>query len=275
VSRRFLFTIDADWVPGSAGGLELLLDLCAELGLRPTLFTTGKFALAHPALVRRAAQQGGEVGVHGWAHPMPAFRVENYRFTPVAQRRRWLEQATAAVADVLGHAPGAFRAPYLWIDAATLDLLQELGYRVDSSVPARRFDGLVGMINHLDYFRASLDPYHPDPRAPARRGASALVEVPPSAYVLPLNMSTLRMLGLRWTLRLARVVGRRASVLNFYCHPWEFVDSAHLAFPPGTPARHTGALGPHLLHRLRAFVDRVEAAGYRPGTVSEVATCAS
>lgn len=42
----FLFTIEADWVPGSERGLEVLLELCRELRFKATVFTTGKFGMA-------------------------------------------------------------------------------------------------------------------------------------------------------------------------------------------------------------------------------------
>ena len=274
-ARRFLFTVDADWVPGSGPGLLALLDLCQALGLRATIFTTGMFALHHPEAIARAHAEGHEIGVHGWEHPMPVFMAENYRFTPLDRRRNWLRQATDAVAGIIGEPPRAFRAPYLWIDGATLHLLEELGYVVDSSVPTRRFDGLVGMVNHLDYFLAPLAPYRPDPRRPGRRGSGQLLEIPPSAWLLPLNMSTVRFLGWRASLAVAGLIGRASSLLNFYCHPWEFVASAALTFPPGTPARHTRATGPHLLTGLAAFVDGILRRGYRSVTVAEVARCVS
>jgi len=272
-ARHFLFTVDADWVPGSDRGLEALLALCEERRLRATIFTTGRFSAAYRALIAAAHGAGHEIGVHGWEHPMPTFGAENYRFTPVARRHDWLLRATEAVAEATGRRPRAFRAPYLWTDAATFALLERLGYAIDSSVPTRRFDGLLGMVNHVEFLLAPLDPYHPDPRRPGRRGASPILEVPPSAFVLPMNMSTLRFAGLGWALRLAGLIGRRAATLNFYCHPWEFVEPERLRFPPGTPSRHTHGLGPRWLATLRAFLDATLARGYASSTTAEVAAC--
>lgn len=275
MTRSFLFTIDADWVPGSDAGLEALLTLCDAMGLRATIFATGRFGLTYPDLIRAAVDAGHEIGVHGWEHPMPAFRRENYRFTAVEERRVWLSRATDALTEVTRQAPKSFRAPFLWTDAATFQLLEGLGYTIDSSIPARRFDGLLGMVNHFDHFRASLDPYHPDRRNPVKRGDSPILEVPPSAFLIPLNMSTLRFVGLAGTLRLVRAVARRASILNFYCHPWEFVNPGDLEFPAGVPSRHTRAVGPHWMPALGAFVRAAQSMGYRSHTVAEVAACGS
>lgn len=271
---HFLLTVDADWVPGSGGGLEALLRLCDDLGVRSTIFTTGKFALAHGDLVRGALAAGHEVGAHGWQHPMPTQHFENYRLTSPEQRREWLTRATGAIAATTGVRPRSFRAPFLWVDAVTFRLLAELGYTIDSSIPTRRFDGLVGVVNYRDYFWASLDPYYLDLDHPHRRGASSILEVPPSALLLPLNMSTMRFVGLGIMLALVRLLARRASVLNFYCHPWEFVPAAALRYPPGSPPRHTQGTGPHLLQPLRRFIEAVLTRGYRPATIGEVAACA-
>jgi hypothetical protein len=206
---------------------------------------------------------------------MHAFRRENYRFTPVEERRVWLDRATDALAEITRQRPRSFRAPFLWTDASTFQLLEGLGYTVDSSIPARRFDGLLGMVNHVDQFRASLDPYHPDRRNPVKRGDSPILEIPPSAFIIPLNMSTLRFVGLSGTLWLTRAVARRSCILNFYCHPWEFVDPGALEFPPGVPSRHTRAVGPHWLPALGGFVRATQAMGYRSQTAAEVAACGS
>jgi peptidoglycan/xylan/chitin deacetylase (PgdA/CDA1 family) len=269
-THRFLFTVDADWIPGSEGGLEALLRLCDELSVRATIFTTGKFALAYGDLVRAAQAEGHEVGAHGWQHPMPTQKFENYRLTLPEQRREWLTLATEAITATTGIRPRSFRAPFLWVDAATFRLLAELGYLIDSSIPTRRFDGLVGVVNYREYFWAPLDPYYLDLDRPHRRGSSSILEVPPSAFLLPMNMSTMRFVGRTMMLALVRVLARRSSVLNFYCHPWEFVPAARLQYPSGSPPRHTRGTGPHLLPALRSFVEAVLSLGYGPMTISEV-----
>ncbi|HEU4760637.1 MAG TPA: hypothetical protein VFT91_11750, partial [Dehalococcoidia bacterium] len=117
-------------------------------------------------------------------------------------------------------------------------------------------------------------PYYLDLDHPARRGASSILEIPPSAYLLPLNMSTLRFIGLRAMLAIVRLLHRRSTVLNFYCHPWEFVPAAALQYPDGVPPRHARGVGPHLLAPLRRFVEAVREMGYEPATTREVAACA-
>jgi peptidoglycan/xylan/chitin deacetylase (PgdA/CDA1 family) len=46
-----------------------LLDILAELRAPATFFVTGRQAQAHPELVRRAYEEGHEIGNHTWSHP--------------------------------------------------------------------------------------------------------------------------------------------------------------------------------------------------------------
>ena len=65
---QFYFTIDCDWVPGSHGGLEMLLNLCDRYHLKGTIFFAGRFAETYPDLVRDCHDRGHQLGTHGWAH---------------------------------------------------------------------------------------------------------------------------------------------------------------------------------------------------------------
>src|SRR4051812_8526002 len=73
-----------------------LLDVLAARGVVATFFVVGEIAKSHPALVRRIADAGHEVGSHSWDHR----RV--FRFTPeefredVRTSKDALEQATGA-----------------------------------------------------------------------------------------------------------------------------------------------------------------------------------
>lgn len=58
-------TFDDGPEPGST---PAFLDLLGEHGCRATFFVLGVQALAHPGLVRRIADEGHELALHGWAH---------------------------------------------------------------------------------------------------------------------------------------------------------------------------------------------------------------
>ena len=266
--KKFLLTIDADWIPGSGPGLEAFLKLCDEYQARSTIFIAGQFANAYPSLIAQAAAMGHEIGTHGWAHTLDM--EENFSTTPYEKQREWLLRATEVIEETTNTKPTIFRAPFLQVSDTMLRVLEEQGYRIDSSVPARRFDAGLGMINGLGYFRAPLHPYHPNPRHLGRRGDSSILEVPPSSFIFPANLTALRLLGPSLPLWAARRLFNRGYPLNFYCHPWEFVSPDRQEFPSGFPKRHQRSVGIENVELLRRFIDRVLAWGYTPATISEL-----
>lgn len=188
MTRFFLFTVDADWIPGSEPGLESLLHFADRYRLKMTVFVTGRFAQENMSLMREVLAEGHELGVHGWEHGL--CWQENFRFAGYEEQKDRLVRATEVIGDILGESPKSFRAPFLWISETTFRVLNELGYQVDSSVPARRYDALWGMVDWWRYYFAPLEPYYPDPSHAGKKGINSIIEVPPSAFLLPLVMST-------------------------------------------------------------------------------------
>jgi peptidoglycan/xylan/chitin deacetylase (PgdA/CDA1 family) len=262
-ARRFLFTVDVDWVVGSETGVLRLCDFCDRLGIRATFFVAGRFAERYPHVIREVAHRGHALGTHGWEHgSLSATDDENFGLAPAERQRTWLVNASRAVEDASGVSPKAFRAPNLLVSETTLRVLQDVGYSHDSSVSPRRLSVGPAGVRRTRYYRAPLEPYHPSLDDLNDRGASTVLEVPPSAFLLPLNMSALRVLGLaplQWAVHRLR---SRSSILVFYAHPAEFVDGADQVIPADNPARHRRGLGPHHLTALGAFIDGVLELGY-------------
>ena len=267
-TMNFYFTIDVDWFPRSQGGLLRLYDFCERFHLKPTLFVTGRFADAFRELLCEASARGYEIGTHGWEHGLN--RDEDFRSGTYNEQKRWLGLSTDAVVKATGKIPTAFRAPNLSISETTLRVLEEMHYTVDSSVPARRFDLGYGQVSNPRYFMAPLRPYHPSLRNLAREGSSPVLEVPPSAFLVPINMSSLRMLGLATVKWAIRRIAKRSSILVFYGHPAEFEFSQTLQMPPELPARYRKGLGPFHLDLLGRFVAYVLSLGYVSASFSAV-----
>jgi hypothetical protein len=228
--KRLFFTIDCDWVPGSQKGLEALLDCCERYRMTGTVFFTGRFAEAYPGLVQECHMRGHQLGTHGWAHG-GLEQDEDFRTAGYEQQRDWIRRATAAVEQAAGVRPVIFRAPNLWIGETTLRVLEEEGYLYDSSVPARRFDLGFGRVHYLRYFWAPREPYRPCETDLSRRGQSVITEVPPSACLLPINLATLRVLGLPVIGKMIHWASRASRQVVFYCHPSEFVYARDQQFP--------------------------------------------
>ncbi len=265
----FCFTIDADWIPGSQVGLVRLYEFCERLQLKPSVFAAGRFAEAYPDLVREAHVKRFDVGTHGWEHGQDP--AEDFRSGTYDQQRRWMQLATEAVEKASGIRPTAFRAPNLSVGETTFRVLRELDYRLDSSVPARRFDFGYGQVRNPRYFRAPLAPYYPSPHNLADEGDSPILEVPPSAFFLPLNMSSMRVLGLPAVKWAVRRIAKRTSILVLYVHPVEFEVAEAQSIPASTPARFHSGLGPQNLDLVERFAEYVQSLGYRPALLSQVA----
>lgn len=246
VTQRLYFTIDCDWVPGSQKGLEALLNCCDRYHMTGTVFFTGRFAQAYPDLVRSCHERGHQLGTHGWAHG-GLEEDEDFRTAGYEQQRDWIRRATEAVEKAAGVRPVIFRAPNLWISETTLRVLEEEGYLYDSSVPSRRFDLGFGRVHYLKYFWAPRGPYRPSGTDLGRRGASLITEVPPSACLFPINLATLRVLGLPLLGKMITWISRQSTDLVFYCHPSEFVYAKDQVFPKSMSKWNRRGMGPENL----------------------------
>ena len=268
--KQFYFTVDCDWVPGSHVGLESLLERCDRHRVKATVFFAGRFAETYPDLVRECLQRGHQLGTHGWAHG-GLEEDEDFRVASYEQQRLWIRRATDAVEKAAGVRPVVFRAPNLWISETTLRVLEEEGYHYDSSIPARRFDMGVGRVHYLKYFWAPREPYRPSRKNLNHVGESPIVEVPPSSCLFPVNMATLRTIGLRKLRHLIGWIGRRSRHLVFYCHPSEFVHAAHQTFPQAMSKWNQKGMCPENLDLVDDLLRHIREADYVATRVTDSA----
>ena len=253
-AKRLYFTIDCDWVPGSQTGLEALLTCCDRYHVKATVFFAGRFAEAYPELVRECHRRGHQLGTHGWAHG-GLEQDEDFRTAGPEQQRQWIRRATEAVQQAAGIRPVIFRAPNLWISETTLRVLEEEGYLYDSSVPTRRFDFGFGRVHYVKYFWAPSQPYRPSELDLSASGSSTITEVPPSACLFPINLATLRVLGLSVFGRMISWIVRDSSHLVFYCHPSEFVHAKQQQFPRAMSKWNQWGMCPENLSLVEELLD--------------------
>jgi polysaccharide deacetylase family protein (PEP-CTERM system associated) len=266
---RHVLTIDLeDWFhglvpdPAQWSGLprraELatgrLLDLLDESGARATFFVLADVAAHAPALIRRIAARGHEIGSHGRDHHFVT------RQTP-DQFGADLAASIACLEDLTGRAVRAYRAPFFSITRASLwalDILAEHGIRHDSSI--------FPVVNH----RYGI----PDARRTPHEIRPGLTEWPIS--VIATRLGNLPFAGgvyFRWLPMCLVEHGfadheARGQPVVFYLHPWE-IDPGQPRRWAGSPflfVRHYGRLGATEA-RLRALL-----AGRRFGSLAEVAS---
>lgn len=201
--------------PRARTGVDRLLALCDDLGIRATWFILGWTAERSPELVREIAAAGHEVGCHTYAHPV-AFEQSPDEFRADTRKGR------DAIANALGTAPLAFRAASFTIlprNYWALSILREEGFRIDSS---------LFPVSHPRYGNPK------GPRVPFRLGEGDEDDL----LVLP--MTTLRAFGRNLPfsgggyfrlfptplIRACRgwVQARQHEPVVYYFHPWELDD---------------------------------------------------
>ncbi|HEY8039516.1 MAG TPA: hypothetical protein VIF15_06970 [Polyangiaceae bacterium] len=254
---------------GIAGRLHPLFQ---RLGAKPTYLLSPELLRDASCVERLAALEGCELGahLHGELAEPGAFEPDRtdavQRDYPPEVERAKLAWLTGAFRSAFGRAPRSFRAGRFGVGPDTLTILEGLGYEVESSVTPHVdwSDVSAG----LSFVGAPTQPYHPDPRDPARPGGSPLLEVP--ITIRPRALSRVPVLGKhiepRW-LRPTRTSGdelvaiaretiddaRRASpeaavVLNAMFHNVEVVAGA-------SPYAATDAQAQRIVDRLAVLLD--------------------
>lgn len=189
--------------------VELILALLDDFKVSATFFVLGSVAEQEPSLVPRIAAAGHEIASHGYSHTLvPQLGRDGFRDE--------LRRTGDILAAQSGVRPVGFRAPQWSLSRRTtpwaFDLLQEEGYRYDSSLTPLPFVG--------------------NGRGPRRphlveaRGGS-IVEMPPLVTPSPIgNLPTGGGWGFR-TLPLSLIAGSVARLNEegapavFYLHPRE------------------------------------------------------
>ena len=232
---RHAFTVDVeDWYQGipistqisaqSEPRLEkschLLLDIMAEYDVRGTFFILGPVAQHYPDLIRRIADEGHELGCHGWSHDLV------YEMTP-RRFREETQRASAVISNVTARPVTAYRAAYFSITARSLwalDILAELGFQCDSS------------IFPVHNWRYGIPDFDLAPRT-VKTASGSICEIPMSVRQvgkmrLPVTGGAYFRLFPYFVSRAnMRAVGKQRRAVVFYLHPWELdPDHPRIAF---------------------------------------------
>ena len=142
---KFAFTVDVeDWYQGVLlpldswskyehrieKGLDKLLFLLSENGIKATFFTLGWIAEKHPAIIKKIFAEGHELASHGYSHEIV------YGLTPETFRKD-IRETKDLIENVTGKAINAYRAPFFSITSKSLwaiKILAEENYTIDSSI---------------------------------------------------------------------------------------------------------------------------------------------
>jgi polysaccharide deacetylase family protein (PEP-CTERM system associated) len=198
-------------------GTDRILELLAGSASKATFFVLGWVARQSPALVRRVAEAGHEIGCHGDTHRrVSELSAEEFRLE-VRRSRDTLQ-------EILGGPVTAFRAPewsMLRADNPALSILVEEGFAIDSSLTTAPPVG---------------DPANPARPAVLETSAGPILEVPP---LMGTFFGRRALWGGGVCSRLTRESRVEAAIERslaagippvLYAHPWEF-DREHPEMP--------------------------------------------
>jgi len=163
--------------------------LCDQFAIRPTYLITSPVAQSPEAvkILQPIQEEGrGEIGAHVHPWNSPPITTENSAPNdsylcnlPAAIQRAKLEQLTDHIEQNLGHRPISFRAGRYGMAAEGIQILRDLGYRVDSSVlPGADYRHEGGP----DFREATCRPYFPSEEDLLVGGSDdSILEIPVTA----------------------------------------------------------------------------------------------
>lgn len=191
--------------------MDRMLELMADAPggrVRASCFVLGWVAERCPALIQRIAAAGHEIASHGHAHELVG------SLSP-ASFREDIERSKALLEDLVGAEVRGYRAPSFSITEWAIPVLQEAGFRYDSSVFAT--------VAHDRYGRL-----------PGVRPDEPIVELAPGFREIPVSCLTVASRGVPWggggyfrlmpyplfRRGIAHILGEGRPYV-FYIHPWE------------------------------------------------------
>jgi polysaccharide deacetylase family protein (PEP-CTERM system associated) len=219
---------DGGFIPRA---VELLLEELAKAKAKATFFCLGSVAEWYPSTIDEIAAEGHELAVHGYTHrPLH----EHTRASFEDEVKRTVELVARGRERPIGYrAPTFSYAPFLY------EVLEKEGFKYDSSVMPVR----TPLYNWSIYHTSA--PFWITPR---------ILEVPLSVdreagiARVPVGGIYFRLLGGLVDCKLLKRVERSQGIAIFYVHPWEILDSPHVALP--LPKR---ALAYYRIPSLRAY----------------------
>jgi peptidoglycan/xylan/chitin deacetylase (PgdA/CDA1 family) len=101
------------------------------LDVKTTFFAEGYAAVLHPTEMKRWADEGHEIALHGWKHEMWA------NLTSREQEEGLVSSSVVAMTELLGQGPVGIRPPGFKINPWTDEVLQKNGIQYVSTVATR------------------------------------------------------------------------------------------------------------------------------------------
>ncbi len=112
---------------GMTRGVERVMDVLEERGIRATCFVPGWVAEQYPDKVRQIRERGHEIAALGYHH-------ENMALLPAAEQEDAMAKSVAAIESVCGVRPKGFRSPEGELTLETLRIAKKFGMEYSSNL---------------------------------------------------------------------------------------------------------------------------------------------
>ncbi|MGA2314882.1 MAG: polysaccharide deacetylase family protein [Thermodesulfobacteriota bacterium] len=217
--------------------LPRFLDVFDRFNVRATFFVVAKDAQnqSNRVRLREIVQRGHEIANHTCRH------YQYFVNLPYQDQRNEIQEADKILSDVVGGKISGFRAPGWGITSETLDILESLDYRYDSSVFPSSMISLISYVNWLmnkgrlkrsvgssfNIGMAPKVPYHPAHQHFWKKGNRNILEMPPTVLPFiqfPFLGTVLYLFGASWFKLNAKYVSWFARPLLYELHGLELVD---------------------------------------------------
>jgi peptidoglycan/xylan/chitin deacetylase (PgdA/CDA1 family) len=202
--------------------LQKSLDLFKEYDVRTTFFFVANVINEYQSLIPVLLNQDHEIGCHGLSHD----EKEEFNRLEESEQRRILTRATSIIHNVTGFQVSSFRGPRVKTSHITQSILEDLNYRVDSSVCSQRIDFFSSNLINTKWIFAPRLPYHPHNGNAFKRGNRSIWVVPVSAIMLPFVSGTLYTFGIKFTMQMFNYLysesRKTGKPIVYLLHPVEF-----------------------------------------------------
>lgn len=216
----------------------------------------GEIAERTPGLVEKIVEEGHEVACHGYTHnSMKDLGRQQFE----DQNRK----AKEVIRSILGYEPLGYRSPNLRISTEEINVLDNLGFRYDSSVtPCLKIPGWYG------YPSAAITPYRPSMMDLCKKDSSRDFWEVPIAVFPTLRLPGgggwyLRNFGGLWTKTVVKMLLKKGPA-TVYLHPWE-ISGNHRNYE-GVPFHVFRRTGRYVRDAIKSIIRDV---GVRPMTIGE------
>jgi peptidoglycan/xylan/chitin deacetylase (PgdA/CDA1 family) len=161
--------------------IEKTLRILDDIAIKASFFFPAECAEQLSKEVRTILDEGHEIGCHSLTHKPD----EQYNHMPFEDQKSKLSEAKKRIEEVTMKKIVSFRAPVFKLNGNTIRALDEVGFKLDSSVCPQRVGIFSSDITNVGWLFSPRKPYHPSYNNPFTRGEALLWEVPVSSFIVP------------------------------------------------------------------------------------------